>query len=389
MRTKSTVAGLLSASLLLTACNGTGDDSSRKVPVVSVSLTSNQNTSPPASDVAETSANSSETSSGNSETSSGNSEMSANNSETTSSEETPTREPISGEGVFSGAELILDSGRSIFLATTNSENGANYARSVNAYKEKFPDLNIYSLIIPTAISFYLPDKYKEYDPDEKGHIDEINAQLKDVTPVDVYSVLARHTNEPIYFNTDHHWTQLGAFYGAEEFAKTANVDFKPISEFEKMNAGEFVGSAYGNSGEDPRVLELAEDFIYYVPKSDYSTLFYDLDGTGEFSFSYFENPDEFDKFGMYSLYMYGDLHIVKLNTSCKNGRRLLIIKEAFANPFACNLVNSFEEIVIADMKYIETTATQLIKDHNITDLLFCLSTLSTSGTNQNYISEIM
>ncbi len=297
--------------------------------------------------------------------------------------------PIAGDGRIAGAELILDSGRSIMLSSTSAANGTSYANSVNRYKEKFPDVNMYSLIVPTAISYYLPDKFKEYDPDEKGHIEAINAQLNGITPVDVYSALAKHTDEPIFFNTDHHWTQLGAFYGAEEFAKTAGVDFKPLSEFDEKNAGEFVGSAYGNSSDDPEILSLAEDFIYYVPKSDYSTEFYDLDGTNGIPFFYFVNPKELDKFGMYSLYMYGDLHIVHLNTECKNGRKLLIIKEAFANPFCCNLVNSFEDIWIADMKYMKTTATKLINDNGITDLLFCLSTYSTSGVNQEFLSEVM
>lgn len=297
--------------------------------------------------------------------------------------------PITGDGVISGAELILDSKRSIMLSSTSAQNGANYAKTVNKYKEAFPNVAMYSLIVPTAISYYLPEKFKEYDPDEKGHIDAINAQLRGITPVDVYSVLAAHTDEPIFFNTDHHWTQLGAFYGAEEFAKTAGVDFKPISEFEEKDGGDFVGSAYGNSGDDPRILDLVEKFTYYVPKSDFTTTFYDLDGTNPIPFFYFAPPDELDKFGKYSLYMYGDLHIVHLNTSCKNGRRLLILKEAFANPFCVNLVNSFEDIWIADMKYMETTATRLINDNNITDLLFCLSTYSTSGVNQEFLAEVM
>ena len=301
----------------------------------------------------------------------------------------PAPTPIEGDGEISGAELMLDNGRNIMLHSMSSTNGASYAAAVNKYKEAFPDVNVYSLIIPTAISYYLPEKFKEYDPNEKGHIEEINAQLKNVTPVNVYDTLAKHVNEPIYFNTDHHWTQLGAFYGAEEFAKTAGVDFKPLSEFDEFDAGDFVGSAYGNSGDNPKIAENPEHFIYYVPKSDFTTTFYELDGSGGLQFKYFEPPEEFDKFGKYSLYMYGDLHIVHLNTSCKNGRRLLIIKEAFANPFACNLVNSFEDIWIADMKYMKTTATKLINDNNITDLLFCLSTFSTSGTNQEYISEVM
>ena len=380
MKAAKLISFMLAAAgaLSLTAC---GKQSTDSTSVSDISDTgSTQSTSsaqpPPSQSSTGSVANNESSYTSTAESTSGNSEAAA-------------PPPIEGDGEISGAELILDNGRCIMLHSMSSENGASYAASVNRYKEAFPDVNIYSLIVPSAISYYLPEKFKEYDPDEKGHIDGINAQLKNVTPVDVYSVLAKHTDEPIYFNTDHHWTQLGAFYGAEEFARVAGVDFKPLSEFDEYDAGDFVGSAYGNSGDDPKIAKNPERFIYYVPKSDYATTFYELDGTGGLPFRYFEPSEEFDKFGKYSLYMYGDLHIVHLNTSCKNGRRLLIIKEAFANPFACNLVNSFEDIWIADMKYIKTTATKLINDNNITDLLFCLSTFSTSGTNQEYISEIM
>ena len=32
--------------------------------------------------------------------------------------------------------------------------------------------------------------------------------------VDLLGALAAHAGEPIYYRTDHHWTSLGAFYGA-------------------------------------------------------------------------------------------------------------------------------------------------------------------------------
>lgn len=370
---------LATASILsLTACGGKEDASAAQ----SSGSQREDSRGTPSAGISGSAAESSGTSPASSTTPSSNAQSSADL-------KTSSTPPITGGGTISGAELILDSGRSIMLSSTSTENGSNYAKSVNKYKETFPNVKMYSLIVPTAISYYLPEKFKQYDPDEKGHIDAINAQLKDVVPVDVYSVLAKHTDEPIYFNTDHHWTQLGAFYGAEEFAKTAGVDFKPLSEFDKKDGGDFVGSAYGNSGDDPKILDLAEPFTYYVPKSDFSTTFYDLDGTNETPFFYFAPPDELDKFGKYSLYMYGDGHIVHLNTSCKNGRRLLILKEAFANPFCCNLVNSFEDIWIADIKYMQTTASKLINDNKITDLLFCLSTYSTSGTNQEFLAEVL
>jgi hypothetical protein len=42
-----------------------------------------------------------------------------------------------------------------------------------------------------------------------------------VIPVDVWSALNAHKNEYLYFRTDHHWTQRGAYYAYTAFAATA------------------------------------------------------------------------------------------------------------------------------------------------------------------------
>ena len=36
-------------------------------------------------------------------------------------------------------------------------------------------------------------------------------------PVDAYSVLEAHKDEYIYFRTDHHWSDLGAYYAYTAF----------------------------------------------------------------------------------------------------------------------------------------------------------------------------
>ena len=37
--------------------------------------------------------------------------------------------------------------------------------------------------------------------------------------IDIYDVLAAHTDEYIYFRTDHHWTGLGAYYAYNAWAQ--------------------------------------------------------------------------------------------------------------------------------------------------------------------------
>ena len=49
----------------------------------------------------------------------------------------------------------------------------------------------------------------------------------------MFTALLYHKNEDIYTRTDHHWSQLGAYYASQEFARLADVPFTDLSEYEK------------------------------------------------------------------------------------------------------------------------------------------------------------
>ena len=53
-------------------------------------------------------------------------------------------------------------------------------------------------------------------------IDYVYSKMgSNVHTVDAYSKLAAHIDEYIYFRTDHHWTQLGAYYAYTAFCEAA------------------------------------------------------------------------------------------------------------------------------------------------------------------------
>ena len=68
-----------------------------------------------------------------------------------------------------------------------------------------------------------------------------------VKTVDIYSALQNHTDEYIYFRTDHHWTMLGAYYGYSAFMKAQNLPSVNISEFEKHSINGMLGYLYEQS----------------------------------------------------------------------------------------------------------------------------------------------
>ena len=110
------------------------------------------------------------------------------------------------------------------------ENGQLFARYLNRYRHFLgDDINIYNMIIPTAAAYYMPEKYEDqYGGKQLDKIDYVYEWLDGVTPVDIYDITAEHKNdeEEIYFRTEHHWTQYGAYWAAKKFAEIANVPFE-------------------------------------------------------------------------------------------------------------------------------------------------------------------
>ena len=118
---------------------------------------------------------------------------------------------------------------------------------------------------PTAVSFYLPSSYASYTGSEIDNIDNINKHLSGVKPVDAYHALEAHTSENIYARTDHHWLPLGAYYAAQEFAKTANVPFPDLSTgYTATTKSDYVGTMYSFTNS-ATLRDNPEDFTYYTP----------------------------------------------------------------------------------------------------------------------------
>lgn len=257
-----------------------------------------------------------------------------------------------------------------------------YAETINKYQKEFGNgVQVYCLLPPTAIEFYCPDKAKSVAVSQKNVITTCYENLDStVKAVDCYSSLSKHVDEDIYLRTDHHWAPLGGFYAAEQFAKVAKVDFKPLSAYTKHVVHGFVGTMYGYSN-DASVKDAPEDFVYWKPNDvEYSTTYitYDTKDFKVIGESAPQKGDYFAKFrdgssAAYCTFMGGDGKITQVKTGTKNGRRLAILKDSYGNTIPGYLFYSFEEIHVIDHRYFLPNMKQYIKEHNITDFLFTLN----------------
>lgn len=268
-------------------------------------------------------------------------------------------------------QITLDNKPAGIMLFGGSEKQAlRYAQTINAYKQALGDnVNVYNMIVPTSVEFYLPSELKKYSASEKDNINKIYSYLSDdVIHVDAYSKLREHQNEYIYFRTDHHWSPLGAYYAYTAFAEAIGDTPHPLSDYEAKTKEGFIGSLYGYSNFIA-LKQNPDTFTYYIPPDewktsyyDYKTLAYKYDGVLFHEYVEGEN--------CYGMFLGADAIHTKITTEHKNGRKIVVFKESYGNAFVPFLVSDFEEIYVIDIRFFEKNAVDYIKQIGATDVLF-------------------
>lgn len=298
--------------------------------------------------------------------------------------------------------IVVVGTRALMLYGGSYTVGENYAKVVSEYKKQLgSSVNVYCMVIPTSVEFYCPEKAKQYTSEQLGNINNIYLNLKNgVKPVDAYTPLSLHVNEPIYFRTDHHWSSLGAYYAARQFAEAAEVPFADLTDYDEKVIDGYVGTMYSYS-EDIVIKQNPEDFVYYVPKNvEYTTTYYNYILGEKNTIIGMQDPYEAnffvdfskDKSMLYCTFMGGDAKITDIKTSTKNGRKLAIFKDSYGNALPQFLFGSFEEIFVIDMRFFTYNAIDFFKEKGVTDLLFAnnafhATTKSTVTHYENFLTQ--
>ncbi len=288
-----------------------------------------------------------------------------------------------------GDGIVLADKRAISVYGGSFSRGESYAASLNAFQAELGEsVNVYSLVAPTAVSFYLPDSYSGYTGSEWDNIQHINENLVDVKPVDAYTILSQHVGEEIYARTDHHWLPLGAYYAAQAFADVAEIPFADLdTDYTKTTLSGYLGSMYTFT-KSAVLQENPEDFTYYTPKNHYTTTYYDTDFTNAREGNLLITLDNVEPVSWYLVFMGGDEKITHVNTDVQNGRTLCIIKDSYGNALVPYLTQSFEDIYVIDMRYFDLNAVTFLKEIGATDVLFAMNTFSATGSNSECLETI-
>lgn len=184
--------------------------------------------------------------------------------------------------------------------------------------------------------------------------------------VPVEGRLKEHSQEDIYYKTDHHWTALGAYYGYRAWAESIGLEPWEQEEFHIKTVSEnFLGTLYSkvNVPHKPDFIQL------YLPKrSSAYDIYYDMaEVPGEmYTYGALEGKDQ------YSVYMDGNHGLTEIRNQDKSldpNRKLMMIKDSFAHSFAPFAVNHFSETYMIDLRYFNQNPGVFMREKGITDLL--------------------
>lgn len=281
--------------------------------------------------------------------------------------------------------IVISGTRGMEQFGGGSAAGEKTALKLNEFKKAVGDsVNVYILPAPIASAFYAPEKYPNSIKNHQNCFNGLKDALVNVKYVDVLGALSSHTDEDIYFRTDHHWQALGAYYAAEQLAKVAGTPFDTLSTYTMQSASGVVGSLYGFSKASV-LKENPDTMVWYVPSREHTVTYY--------SESSFTNPKTgmslFSSSNSYSKFIHGDSYTTHIQSNVGNGRKLLIFKDSFGNALAPFVLSSFEEVYIADYREFKLNAIKFIEEHEITDVCFAMAAFSVATSKRDYITKLI
>ena len=269
--------------------------------------------------------------------------------EETAPEKRPT-EPMAAAEQLGSVVLIGDSAFDVPHA--DNDQIVKYAQAVTAIADTLgSNVKTFSMPVPNSAEFYTHKEYHTGKTSQKAMFDLCKDNLgTNVTFVDAYSVIEKHTSEYIYFRTDHHWTHLGAYYAYSALCGSAG--FTPVNrdDFATGQWEGFVGSLYTYVANYPqgKVLKDNPDTVHYwKPSANITTTCYNSTAlTNGYAMGTICRVGE-DVENKYLTFMGGDHPVAVVQTDTE-GPTILVIKESYGNALISWLTNHYNKIILID-----------------------------------------
>ncbi|MBR1741142.1 MAG: hypothetical protein IJ733_04605 [Lachnospiraceae bacterium] len=270
-----------------------------------------------------------------------------------------------------GTVVAGDTGFELYNYVESS--ASRYAKAINKFtKEVDQSVSVYEMVIPTSVGITFPDnKVKKINSsDQKEALEKIEKKLSGRERfISLYDVMMRHRDEYIYFRTDHHWTQLGAYYAYTAFCQEKGLEANPVTAYEKKVSEGFLGSIYVDADKNPDLRQ--DDVEMYYPVSKHLQMQYKDSENRYKDGAVISDPTNFGISGKYLAFLCGDNpYTLIVNNEKQDGSSCIVVKESFGNAFVPFLADHYERIYVIDYRYWDGNLKDLVKTKRAKEVLF-------------------
>ena len=244
--------------------------------------------------------------------------------------------------------------------------------AIRDFAETYEDIPVTMMLVPDAACI-LNDSLPAFArvEDQRQMFSMAERKLGDtVNWVDTVSILNNHKSEKLYYKTDHHWTTQGAFYVFQDAAETLGIEGDVSDDFVSYTVTDsFNGVLAASSGVG---LDEMEEIDIYAPTGGDDDVVVNYVDEGRKTTSLYDSSklETRDKYGVF---LGGNTSVVDIRTVFTSQKRLLVVKDSFADCFIPFLAPYYREIVVVDPRYYSGTMQDIMDSYRITDALILYS----------------
>ena len=279
-----------------------------------------------------------------------------------------------------GSRLAIVDGKILEVFRESPAVRDAYISAVNGIGRACEDASTYLLMVPTQIEFDTSE-YAELSDGQKATIDAVYGALDGVTGVNIYDLLKEHTDEYIYFRTDHHWTQRGAYYGYTALMNAMGEEPMPLSDMEWQSLNGFLGYLFAQANL-PELEQYADKIEYFMPGENYDVeaKIVEFGEIVEYGAKVYFTPEVGGSVS-YGVFMGGDHPFSRVTTNVKNGKTALVIKDSYANALLPFLTSHYETIVVIDPRNYFGTLADIHAEYDVDDVIIINYAFSSTFTS--------
>ncbi len=269
-------------------------------------------------------------------------------------EQTPPEldEPAEEDATWAGNVIVVGT-RAMEIPSANEQIIESYADAVGRLADAMGSgVRTISLVTPNGGEFYSPQSMHTGIHSQKAMIEHCYASMDaGIVTVDAYSGLRDHADEYIYFRTDHHWTQLGAYYAYQKFCEAAGFEAVALDRLQTGVYENFVGSMYTFTKGYPQSETLynnPDTLTYYLPIYETHAKYYadaSLQNGVAVSVVYTQLPESTTN--KYLCYIGGDTPVCVIESAAEGGT-CIVLKESYGNAFVPFLTSHYSKIIVID-----------------------------------------